>query len=80
MIKVYVRADCGCCDEELLFNSVESAEKVFQEAGLGNGVCITDDTGTVHTGLDTFYGFSTDAEEQGSRGLDYLARLAFGVS
>lgn len=78
MITVYVRSDCGCCTAELQFESVESATAAFQKAGLGNGVVITDDAGARHEGLDTFYGFSTEQEEQESRGLGFLVDLING--
>ena len=75
MITVYVKNDCGCCTSEMQFESVESAAAAFQRAGLGNGVVITDDEGIQHEGLDTFYGFSTEQEEQESRSLGYLFDL-----
>ena len=71
MITVYVRMSCGCCEEAMRFESVEGTRKAFAEAGLGN-VTITDDEGNTFTGIDTFYGFSTEAEEMKDRGLGFL--------
>lgn len=63
MIKIIAQCDCGCCYEEMHFKDLESANKVFREAGLQNGATIKDDEGVEHTGIDTFYGFSTSKEE-----------------
>jgi|WetSurMetagenome_2_1015567.scaffolds.fasta_scaffold452712_2 hypothetical protein len=73
MIKVHAKLDCGCCTTDMRFNSIESATEAFRKAGLGNGISIKDDAGVVHEGIDTFYGFSEDEEEQGNRSLGYLA-------
>lgn len=72
MVKVYAKRDCGCCEEELQFNDLAAASRAFQEAGLGNGMKIKDDTGMVHEGIDTFYGFSQEEGAAASRGLGYL--------
>lgn len=72
MITVHASADCGCCYEEMQFESAESAAAAFQQAGLGNGIVIVDDAGVRHEGIDTFYGFSVQENEQASRGLGYL--------
>lgn len=73
MITVYAKNDCGCCTSALQFKDLASANRAFNEAGLGNGISIKDDAGELHTGLDTFYGFSQDEEEQGDRSLGFLA-------
>jgi hypothetical protein len=72
MITIYVKQDCGCCTSELKFNDEDSAVRTLTGAGIGNGVTIVDDTGTAHTGLDTFYGFSTSEEAQDGKGLAFL--------
>jgi hypothetical protein len=73
MITVYASFDCGCCEAEMKFNSLESANEAFIKAGLGNGMSITDDEGVVHKGIDTFYGFCQKEEEVTNRDLKYLA-------
>lgn len=72
MIKVFAKNDCGCCTTEMHFTDLASAQKAFDAAGLGNGMKITDDMGTTHEGLDTFYGFSQDEEEAEGRSLGFL--------
>lgn len=66
-------APCGCCEVEMLFNSRESAVAAFQKAGLDH-TSITDDNGTVHESVDTFYGFWEKGKE-GGRGLGHLLDL-----
>ncbi len=73
MITVYAKQDCGCCTEELEFRDVESAARAFAKVGYGNGMEVEDDAGKKHTGLDTFYGFSTEEDEQSEKSLGYLA-------
>lgn len=75
MIVVTANKLCGCCDVEMLFRSRESAMTAFEKAGLAH-TSITDDTGVVHEGVDTFYGFRTGKEPK--RGLDYLVKLLGG--
>jgi hypothetical protein len=53
------------------FKDQASIENAFAVAGLRNGAIITDDENQVHEGIDTFYGYWT--EENENRGLDYLA-------
>lgn len=74
MLKVFAKKDCGCCSTEMYFTDTASADAAFEKAGLGNGRSITDDRGTVHTGLDSFYGYSVD--EPNKRGLGDLWDLA----
>lgn len=76
MITIYAKADCGCCTVEMQFHDEDSASRAFAGVGYGNGMVIVDDTGTAHERVDTFYGFSTSEEEQGDRGLGFLAKLA----
>jgi len=59
-IAVYSKCDCGCCFEEMRFKSKESAGEAFSKVGIGNKKTIVDDQGTVHTHIDTFYGFSIE--------------------
>lgn len=75
MITVYAKNGCGCCTTEMQFNDLTSAGAAFQEAGLSSTATIRDDTGEEHGSIDTFYGFSTDEEEQGGRSLGFLAGL-----
>lgn len=72
MITVYAKNDCGCCSTEMQFRDLASAQKAFDAVGLGNGMKIKDDTGTIHEGIDTFYGFSQEEEETDNRSLGYL--------
>jgi hypothetical protein len=68
---------CGCCQtDEMLFKSRESAVEAFAKAGL-NHIAITDDNGTVHENVDTFYGFWEKGKSEG-RGLGYLLGLVTG--
>jgi hypothetical protein len=67
---------CGCCETEMLFDSKESATAAFQRADL-NHTSITDDNGTVHENVDTFYGFWEKGKEEG-RGLGHLYKLVVG--
>ncbi len=78
MIKVYAKLDCGCCTEELMFESEEDAKKAFDSVGFGNGMTVVDGFGVAHEGLDTFYGFSVEEEEQGKKSLSYLFDLVTG--
>jgi len=78
MVTVYVKNDCGCCTTAMEFNSLQSAEEAFAKVGFGNGMSIVDDAGQEHGGVDTFYGFSTDEDEQSSRSLGYLVELISG--
>lgn len=57
VIKVTAQHDCGCCATTMRFFSKDSANRAFAKAGLSNSATITDDKGTVHEGIDTFYGF-----------------------
>jgi len=56
MKKYGMLMDCGCCEAELLFSSDEDALQAVREVGLMNGAKITDASGHLHEGLDTFYG------------------------
>lgn len=78
MVSVYVTASCGCCTEELKFKSYEAATAAFERAALSSVTTIVDDAGVAHDHLDTFYGFSKDAESQSSRDLTFLAERTFG--
>ena len=73
--RVYAKCDCGCCTAEMFFRNKESATEAFAKVGLQNGAKIVDDKGNIHEGIDTFYGFSMDKEEQHDRGLKYLAGM-----
>lgn len=53
---VKAQHDCGCCHSDMYFKSEASAKKVWSEAGLQLSAKITDDRGTIHEGIDTFYG------------------------
>jgi hypothetical protein len=55
-MKYIMQCDCGCCEDELSFDSDEAANAAVKKAGLMNNGTIIDDEGIVHTGLDTFYG------------------------
>lgn len=57
-IAVFALCDCGCCTAKMRFRSEKSALEAFKAAGLQNSATITDDQGTVHEGIDTFYGLS----------------------
>lgn len=70
MISVFAKADCGCCNEELKFLTLENANSAFNKVGFGNGMTVVDDEGVSHSGLDTFYGFTVD--EDNKRSLSYL--------
>jgi hypothetical protein len=78
MITIYAKLDCGCCTTELRFLDEEAAVRAFAGAGLGNGMTITDDAGVTHTGLDTFYGFSTSEEDQETRSIGFLVSQVLG--
>lgn len=73
------KSPCGCCEVEMLFDSKERALAAFQQAGLGH-LAITDDNGTIHDNVDTFYGFWEKPKkgEAPGRGLDYLLGLVAG--
>ena len=73
--RVYAKYDCGCCTAEMFFRNKENVIEAFAKAGLQNGAKIVDDKGNIHEGIDTFYGFSMDKEEQHDRGLKYLAGM-----
>lgn len=68
----YVKLCCGCCTTEMKFNDRASIEAAFKAAGLDSSATITDDEGTVHTEVDTFYGYSSDDSEQSERSIGYL--------
>lgn len=70
------KSPCGCCEVEMLFDSKESATAAFQKAGFGH-LAITDDAGTVHDNVDTFYGFWEKDKEDG-RGLGHLLGVVTG--
>ena len=53
---VKVQHDCGCCHSDMYFKSESSAKKAWSTAGLQLSAKITDDKGTIHEGIDTFYG------------------------
>lgn len=75
MIKVYAKRDCGCCTVEMQFESFSKARRVFAQVGYGNGMEVKDDTGEVHKGIDTFFGFSENEDRQREKSLGYLAEL-----
>jgi hypothetical protein len=77
-IKVFAQYDCGCCTAEMKFKSLESAEKAFAKAGMGNGMEITDDAGEKHEGIDTFYGFWEEEAKEGAGGLGRLMDVVTG--
>ena len=68
---ITARQTCGCCIETLRFSSKQNAVQAFREAGLQSSATITDDTGKIHHGIDTFYGFNPDKEGM-RRLVDYL--------
>ena len=57
-----VQLDCGCCFEEVQFETRELAEYTLRKAQLGNGKTITDSCGKVVEGVDTFYGIMEENE------------------
>lgn len=71
-IKVYAKADCGCCEFEMDFTSIESVARAFNTAGWDSSAVIVDDKGRVHDGVDTFYGVATSKGEAAGRSLGYL--------
>jgi hypothetical protein len=71
-IKVFAKADCGCCEIEMAFTSAESVMRAFVRAGLSSSATIVDDKGAVHEGIDTFYGVATREGEAANRSLGYL--------
>jgi len=73
--RVYAKCDCGCCTAEMFFRNKESVIEAFTKVGMQNSATIVDDKGNIHEGIDTFYGFSMDKEEQQDRGLKYLAGM-----
>ena len=78
MIIVSAKKDCGCCNVDMLFRSVESAERAFLAVGLAVGAEIVDDAGTPHDGIDTFYGFTRNGKNE--RGLkDLVGHLTGGI-
>lgn len=79
MVTIYARQGCGCCIAEMKFESIESADKAFEEAGLQSAAVIIDDGGTEWR-IDTFYHFSQSFDEQNERGLGFLLVQAFGDS
>lgn len=74
----YAKQCCGCCTVTMQFTDKGSIVRAFTKAGLEVAATITDDAGTVHEEVDTFYGFSMDQEEQGERSLGYLVSLLPG--
>jgi hypothetical protein len=71
MINIFVKLTCGCCEDVMQFESEDSAIDAFDKVGLGHHDMI-DDAGVLHTGVDTFYGYSLVSNEMESRGLGYL--------
>ena len=51
-----VQLSCGCCYEDVQFESEKSARKALDKAGLGSDQTLVDDTGREVHGVDTFYG------------------------
>ena len=71
-MKVYAKANCGCCEIEMFFKTKASAELAFNKLGLTCGGELIDDKGVTHKNIDTFYGLSFNEKEIENRGLDYL--------
>ena len=57
-IKFVARKTCGCCMAEMFFKDSAAASAAFKRAGLNCWATVTDDMGTAHPDIDTFYGFS----------------------
>lgn len=62
MKKFTVLLSCGCCEDELAFETEEACAAAFQKMGLtSSGDCV-DDEGVQHSDIDTFYGWSCEGE------------------
>lgn len=75
MQSFFVKRSCGCCTDELKFESEANVIAAFSKAGLSSSVTIVDDAGVRHDGIDTFYGYSASEQEESDRSLGYLASL-----
>lgn len=49
------------------FHNEESAQQAFSKAGLSSSATIVDDEGTVHEGVDTFYGCADNDQQDQNR-------------
>lgn len=74
----YIKQVCGCCTAEVQFQTEERLQEALAKMGLTSNGVLVDDAGQKHTGLDSFYGYSTDNEEARGRSLGYLAGLLTG--
>jgi IS30 family transposase len=71
----YAKRSCGCCTVKLQFRDEAAIISAFKKAGLDACATITDDAGTEHQEIDTFYRYSRTQAEQDERGIGYLASL-----